>query len=267
MHNTRNTRNAGGPKNRSVVQISKVQTLVQKQEGVVLSLIAPFKYSELPTLQFNTAAQFGSIFYRMNDLFKVNDGAANAKPVPYFVNTSQNYAKAWVLSSSIEVLVQNREAVNSISVCVFPALSKTAVASANNFLEYCSLPGSKRVTLQASTGGMSTHKFVLYSKMSKMWGPQFIEQDQYAMLLTSPPDGPGLTSPTSLAYWGIAYYNASGNNTLTSGGLTVEVTLRYKVQFFDPLRTISDVVLTVQAAQEKVRKAKEELANALSSQS
>jgi len=246
-------------KSMSVVRVSKVQTLIQTQEGVVESLIAPFKVSELPTLRFNTAAQFGSLFYRMNDLFKYNDGATNFKAVPYFVNTVQNYEKAWVISSSIEVLVQNREPVNSISVCVFPATSNTPVTTSGNFLEYASLPKSKRVTLSPSTGAMSTHKFLLHARLSQIYGPQYVEQDQYAML-PAVTDGPAGTSPSVLAFWGIAYFNATGNNTLTTGGLTVEVTLRYRVQFFDPLRTVSDVVMTIDAAKEKVRKAKEDLA-------
>jgi len=240
-----NKRNARTGAQRRLVGELTVKTVVQRELGISSSYIAPYKYSELPTLRFNTAVQLGSIFYRMNDMLEVFDGTFNTRQFPFYIHLAKNYLKSWVLTSSIEVIVQNREAVNSLTIIVFPSIDNTAVTTSPNFIEYASLPGAKKVTLQASTGGMSTHRFLLYSNLKKMFGDQYLMQDQYANLGTAATGGIS-AAVTVPSYWGIAYYNATGANTITTGGITCEVTIRNSVQFFEPNRSTTDNTLSLE---------------------
>jgi len=101
------------------------------------------------------------------------------------------------------------------------------------------LPGAKQFLLQCASGGMSTHTFNLSMNLTKMIGAQYLQQDQWAGLAVVGTGGCENADPTSLVYWGVAFYNPTGNNTLTSGGITMQAEIRTRVLLTEPLRTVA----------------------------
>lgn len=214
------------------------QAIVLRSVGTPNVLIAPYRYSEAPTLRFNTAIVQGAVFYRMNDMTTFFDTGGTVS-VDFWAEVARMYQLCLVLSSFIEVRVQNRELVNSISVAVFPATDTSVPASATDYKTLASLPGAQRVTLQCSTGGMSTHIFKLRIKGTAMFGPDYKTDLNYCnTCVTNTSLGISPSSPTLKGYWGIAFYNASGANTLTSGGITAEVTITNRVRLSQPARNL-----------------------------
>ncbi len=201
--------------------------------GVIDTIVQPYVYRELPGLMFNTAAQVGSNYYYSNSMQQFSVG--NNATVPFWELQALMYERYIVMHSRITVEVQNRETVNSICVCVFPSTNNLAVTTAAIFTSLQSLPGAKTFILQAATGGMSTHTFRLGCSLPRFVGEQYEEQDQWAGVGVA-----GATcvnaSPTAGMYWGIAYYNPTGNNTATTGGITAQVSITNKVRLNKPLR-------------------------------
>jgi len=216
------------------------QNAVSRQIGVPDTQVGRFLYSELPNLQFNAALQVADIYYAMNTMATVRAGNA---AIPFWEEMARSYARYTVLNSQITVKVQNRELVNSIVVCVFPTITNSAISTATQYATVASLPGAKQFLLQCTSGGMSTHTFRLRMNLVKMVGAQYLQQDQWSGLATLGTGGCQNADPTSFVYWGLAFYNPTGNNTLTSGGITVQTEIRNRVLLNEPLRTIaSDLV-------------------------
>lgn len=228
---------AGGRKNKGIVRKPYAGQVKHLGEvGVEDCLVQPFVYRELPTLRFNTAAQVGAIYYYANSMYEMLVGTTAA--IPFWAAITRNYERYLVLHSRIVVNVQNRETVNSIAICVFPCTVNTAIASGANFTSLQSLPGAKTYILQGATGGMSTHTFRLGISLPRIVGEQYEEQDQWAGVSSTAGAGTP-TNPTAFVYWGIAYYNPSGNNTLTTGGITCQVSITNKVRLNKPVRGIN----------------------------
>ncbi len=214
--------------------IGSVRT--SREVGVIDTIEQPFVYRELPGLMFNTAAQVGGNYYYSNSMQQFSVG--NNATVPFWELQSLMYERYIVMHSRIVVEVQNRETTNSICVCVFPSTNNLAVTTAAIFTSLQSLPGAKTFILQAASGGMSTHTFRLGCSLPRFVGEQYEEQDQWAGVGAA---GSSCTnaSPTAGMYWGIAYYNPTGNNTATTGGITAQVSITNKVRLNKPVRSVN----------------------------
>lgn len=232
-------RNKGRPHKGNIVRkdiIVPGENAVTRSVGVADTLVGRFLYSELPYVTFNVALQVAEVYYAMNTMTSIRLGNA---AIPFWEEVGKSYARYQVLSSHIRVRVQNRELVNSIVVCVYPTLLNSAISTATQYATVASLPGAKQYLLQSSSGGMSTHTFNLRMDLTRMIGAQSLQQDQWAGLATIGTGGCENADPTNFVYWGLAFYNPTGNNTLTSGGITVQTELRFRVLLTEPLRTLA----------------------------
>jgi len=219
------------------------QNMIVKPMGIPDTTLGNFTYNEIPAYRFNTAVATDSLYYNINSLAIVRVGGAAAL-VPFWDEVARSYYRYLVLSSVIIVKVRNRELVNDVTVTVFPSTNNDAVVTAADYSRVSSLPGAKTAMLQAATGGQSCHTFRLKMTLARMVGSQYLQQDQYAGVSAL---GSGASckdiTPTTLLRWGISFYNPN-DNTLTTGGITCQVTLIQRALLTEPMRDLgSDAVM------------------------
>jgi len=202
--------------------------------GVSDILRRPFMTVDFTRHVFNSATNLGGYIYSMNDLVLTNVTAGVGIPTGYFGDVGRSYMVARVLKSRIIVDISNLELVNPLTVCIAPVSDMTTPSTALNFSDLCAIKGAKYRQFGAQNGGRSTGTLSVSCNLIKYIGEQYVQQDEYAMLVPANATAPGtFQTPTYPLYWMIAFYNANGNNTVTTGGLDIFVRLRNVVEFND----------------------------------
>lgn len=187
-----------------------------------------FTYGEIPTQRFLTAAQQGSISYNANSMGVLFTGGSPAV-IPYYDIQSGLYTQYRVLRSKIVVKLLSREATKGMEVCL--ALFTGAAPVINSAAEYSnmrSLKGAQAKMLCPLGSGPNAIVLSRTIDLSKVFGPNYLTGAEYSAAAAG--------TPTTLAYWCIAYYNAD-LNTVTTGGVNAQVTLTQDIEMFNPDRT------------------------------
>jgi len=200
-----------------------------REIGIEDSVIQTYK----ATLQM-TAAAIGGVtaqvtYYNATSMFAILNGGAQAA-IPYWnQGLQENYRRYLVLQSRIRVKFISRELVQPISVVVTATDLATAFTSPGpDFADLVGLPQSATNDLSPYVGGQCNKTLHCTFTGTKMFGKQFLQQDEYS----APCGSTALADPTTMMFWAVAAFFPTGTPTAVTGGYYTEITVWNKVKLF-----------------------------------
>jgi hypothetical protein len=191
-------------------------------------------FTMIPTVYFNSVANAGSVSFYANSLFQITSGVTGI--TAYGTGKFDDYEKYRVETSQITITMGSKEAVNCQHYFLTPTLTNSAI-TVSDWDEYSNLPYSKRTILGPYVSGQMITALSQTNNLSKFVGPHYKQQDEYAGTVASGTPA----NPATLVYWILAYYNPQ-NNTLTTGGITLQVHMKQHVVFYQPIRSIASTM-------------------------
>jgi hypothetical protein len=216
-----------------------------------------FLYAEQQRNIFNTASTTGSETWAFTDLNAFRTGVSPTQ-ISGFCNgggaigDGARMRRYRVLDVDFIVRVQNREAVNPITLCLHPAQVLPAVSSAAEFQWLMEQASSVVKTVGPLSSGKSTQVMRMKYNPEKFYGEQYHEQDEYSGGIS----GGIIGSPATPVYMGLSFHNTNVN-TLTTGGLVLTISAKIRVLFFQPDRdedpaTFLGIEKTVESVEKQI---------------
>ncbi len=177
---------------------------------------------------FNASTSAGEYAVYANSL---NNISASLLGLRVYGGYDTQYKRYRVENSTIEVKITSRESAKSQFLLLTPSLDPTAITTLGTFATYQNLPWTKRSVIGPYVSGPSITTLTQSIDLEKFVGPHYRQQDEYAGQV-----GNLYTDPTTLVYWKIAFANPD-LNTLTTGGVSMLITLRQVVTLYEPIRS------------------------------
>jgi len=209
--------------------------------GFVDRVVQKYRYDEIPTNRFTTAVASGAVFYNASSMAALFNGGAVSE-IPYWTQfsnagnvcsgISNSYTRYRVIHSKITVRATSREAVNSQVLVLFPTVTAAYTGGAIDWVAISSAPGAKTCTLSPYVGGTSGKTLTASMYVERLFGPEYLEQDEYSGTIVNST----AANPTTMGYWGLAFYNPA-TNTVTTGGIVANVIITQTVEMFQPRRS------------------------------
>jgi len=234
-HNVKKNRaNIAGNKNRKTRKVNVRNREVTSFLPKIFPdrLVQTFVALQAATNTYATAsAGLGTAFY-MTSMFEFSSGVtANFE---YFANMKSSYVRYRVLRSSIEIKVASREAVNYQHFVLVPAAPGSAAPATQATWEaYAQNPFAKTFTLAPRLTAGCFHTIRHEFDPVKIVGREYLDQDEYSGLTTT---------PTTPLIWMFGLWNFN-SNTVTTGGVELEVKITNKCELFELDRTNSKTVV------------------------
>lgn len=200
-----------------------------------------FIYAEPQRNIFNTAVSFGSETWAFTDLNAFRTGVSptfiaglchSSGRIDNDAAWMRRYRVQWV---KFIVRVQNRETINPITVILHPSQSLPAVASAAEVQWLMEQRSNCVRTLGPLNSGTSTAELRMKYNPEKFFGEEYHEQDEYSGAITRGSSASQFASPATPVYMGLSFHNVNVN-TVTTGGCVLTLTVKIKVEFFQPDR-------------------------------
>lgn len=180
------------------------------------------------SLYFNTSTAAGEYTVYANSLNNISLALLGLR---VYGGYDTQYRKYRVENSTIEVKIVSRETAKSQFLLLTPSLDSTAISTIANFATYQDFPWTKRTVVGPITSGPCISTLKQSIDLEKFVGPHYRQQDEYAGSV-----GTSYTDPATLVYWKIAFANPDVN-TLTTGGVSMQITLRQVVRLYEPVRS------------------------------
>jgi len=180
---------------------------------------------------FNLGLASGSLLLYANSLLNMS---ATTLGIPYYAQgPGENYAKYRVERSSITITFSSRETVKNQFLLLTPTLTPTPLIP-STYSNYTMLPWTKTTILGPISSGQSVVALSQEIDLKKLVGNHYTEQDEYAGTINT---SHSFLDPATLIYWHVAYLNPD-TNTITTGGLSAQISIEQDVTFYQPRRDI-----------------------------
>jgi len=180
------------------------------------------------TNYFNVASQIQGAALYMTSMGEFSSGVTAT--YQYFSNAFASYKRYRVLHSKIQMEFRSREATNYQHLVLVPSDAATVPSSATTFEGLAQNPFAKQLILAPNGTTGCIKRFSHSFAPQKIVGREYFEQDEYSSANT------GAMSPATPLYW-IFGCSASGTNTVSTGGIEVNLKLIQKIELYELERT------------------------------